>query len=410
MKKIQYNKTSSHMKKLLHIFIVFVSCFVGVGTINEVLAIDDCEDLNISVTHDIQNQYYEGAGPVYNHFYITLEGLASNRVYKLREYGHPGVGGYEETLTYNTDETGSVTFNSTPAFFDPPAAYDLFLSGQGIPGECALPSFTVLEIEDGFRCANVSIWQTNSEGEVCTFLNNGCINEQGEYNITATIVDYYGNPAANAPIIFDVEGGDNDNDVHTDENGVATSTLDVPEAGEHTLRVRFDASFEFENPILCEVEFEVFINCECEVTGEDDFPPPPIGPPPEGGESEFSLCKQIPEEFADQRAACLECVEGGLDDEANRGVWTAVGCIKRDPEEIVQKLLQVGLGISGGVALLTFLAAGFIFSTSQGDPKAYGKAKEMMTSSIVGILFVLFSVVILQFIGYTVFKIPGFGG
>ncbi len=65
--------------------------------------------------------------------------------------------------------------------------------------------------------------------------------------------------------------------------------------------------------------------------------------------------------------------------------------------------------MSGGVALLTFLAAGFIFSTSQGDPKAYGKAKEMMTAAIVGILFVIFSITILQFIGYEILKIPGFG-
>jgi hypothetical protein len=135
------------------------------------------------------------------------------------------------------------------------------------------------------------------------------------------------------------------------------------------------------------------------------------GTTPDSDDS-FSFCRQIPEssEYEEQRNACLECVGGGLDDEDYEGVWTAIGCINRDPGAIMQRLIRVGLGIGGGIALITFLAAGFIFSTSQGDPKEYGKAKEMMTSAIVGLIFIIFSITILQFIGFSVLRIPGFGG
>ena len=65
--------------------------------------------------------------------------------------------------------------------------------------------------------------------------------------------------------------------------------------------------------------------------------------------------------------------------------------------------------MGGGVALIMTLAGGFILSTSQGDPQKANQAKEMITNSVIGLLFVIFSVIILQFIGVTILQIPGFG-
>lgn len=161
--------------------------------------------------------------------------------------------------------------------------------------------------------------------------------------------------------------------------------------------------FDFQVKEVCPAE-------QCETTNTSTGP----GATTVGKDS-FSLCKQISEDQVDARGLslrdqCLECTGGSLEDEKDGGVWTAIGCIQRDPTSIIERLIRVGLGLSGGVALITFLAAGFIFSTSQGDPKEYGKAKEMMTASIVGLIFIIFSITILQFIGYSILKIPGFGG
>jgi len=129
------------------------------------------------------------------------------------------------------------------------------------------------------------------------------------------------------------------------------------------------------------------------------------------GPDPYKICDQIDSSQAhliDAYNNCIECVGGS--ETGTDGIWTAIGCIKRDPTEIVQNLLRVGLGMGGGVALLMILAAGFLFSISQGDPKRTGEAKELITAAITGLLFIIFSVVILQFIGYTVLQIPGFGG
>lgn len=132
-----------------------------------------------------------------------------------------------------------------------------------------------------------------------------------------------------------------------------------------------------------------------------------LQPPPTNNAGEanpYRLCEQIPNPSL--KAQCETCAGGPF---GRDGVWTAIGCIKRDPKSIIKSLMQIGIGMGGGVALLSTLAGGFILSTSQGDPSKANQAKEIITNSIIGLLFIIFSVVILQFIGVTIFNIPGFG-
>jgi hypothetical protein len=122
---------------------------------------------------------------------------------------------------------------------------------------------------------------------------------------------------------------------------------------------------------------------------------------PEDQLDRFDLCIQAGE--PETVATCNQCFN-------NNGIWTAVGCIPRDPTGILQTIIRIGLTLGGGVALLAILGGAFVFSTSQGDPKKTGQAKEMITSAIIGLLFIIFSITILQFIGVTILQIPGFGG
>jgi hypothetical protein len=77
---------------------------------------------------------------------------------------------------------------------------------------------------------------------------------------------------------------------------------------------------------------------------------------------------------------------------------------------MIKVLIRIGLMIGGGVALLIILAGSFILSASQGDPKKTSEAKEMITSAIIGLVFIILSVSILQLIGVQILRIPGFGG
>lgn len=89
-------------------------------------------------------------------------------------------------------------------------------------------------------------------------------------------------------------------------------------------------------------------------------------------------------------------------------VSTAIGEISTNPADFVQKIYSIVLGLSGGIALVLIIIAGYKFMTSQGNPEAIKSATEGLTSAVIGLLFIIFAFVILQIIGVDILKIPGF--
>ncbi len=87
---------------------------------------------------------------------------------------------------------------------------------------------------------------------------------------------------------------------------------------------------------------------------------------------------------------------------------TAIGDIPTKPIDFIQKLFGVILGVSGGIALLLIIFSGYRLMTSQGNPETIQGARETLTSAVVGLLFIIFSFVILEVIGVDILHIPGF--
>lgn len=228
--------------------------------------------------------------------------------------------------------------------------------------------------------------------------------------------------------------------------------------GEHVLNIQLNrlvrtGFFNLNSEI---VEIATFTKNFCVVgSAGETCVPNPDGTDLPDKQGPFNLCKQIPvitdgqiravvqegqsgidklllwrqarqrrDRLIREKRQCCECSGGTYDttanvcnlpevlegmDPANQGIYTAVGCIPANSESIVAQMVKIGLGIAGGVALLMILAGSFMLSTSQGEPKRAGEAKELITSAVMGLLFIIFSVAILQFIGVTILRIPGFG-
>ncbi|NCN03710.1 MAG: hypothetical protein GW942_01385 [Candidatus Pacebacteria bacterium] len=117
---------------------------------------------------------------------------------------------------------------------------------------------------------------------------------------------------------------------------------------------------------------------------------------------EYSICQTNLAHNDDALKSCIDCYD-------KKGIWTAVGCIDKDPKSMISKFILIGTGIVGGVFLLRVLAAAFILTTSQGDVKKTSEAKEMITEAILGVMVIIFSVTLIQFFGSDILKIPGFG-
>lgn len=99
---------------------------------------------------------------------------------------------------------------------------------------------------------------------------------------------------------------------------------------------------------------------------------------------------------------------GTYDNGTCTGVQTALGVISTEPGGLVTSILRLLLSVSGGIATLLIIASGYQLMTSQGNPEKVKEARERLTSAIVGLLFIIFSVAILQIIGVELLKIPGF--
>lgn len=87
---------------------------------------------------------------------------------------------------------------------------------------------------------------------------------------------------------------------------------------------------------------------------------------------------------------------------------TAIGTISTSINDVVMTIFKIILGISGGVAVLLIIGAGYQMMTSQGNPEKVKEARERLTSAIIGLVFILFSVAILQIIGVDILQLPGF--
>lgn len=122
-----------------------------------------------------------------------------------------------------------------------------------------------------------------------------------------------------------------------------------------------------------------------------------------GEAGDYAICESNLGANSPASGQCQACYSSG-------GIWTAVGCISQDPRSLVAKLINMGIGISGGIALLIILASAFSLTLSQGDLKKTSDAKEWLTAAVIGLVFIILSVSILEFIGNTVLRIPGFGG
>jgi hypothetical protein len=94
---------------------------------------------------------------------------------------------------------------------------------------------------------------------------------------------------------------------------------------------------------------------------------------------------------------------------SDTGVWTGLGCLyARDPGSLIRQISNWGVGLGGGIAFLLIVYAAFQIITASGDPKRVKAGQELLTSAIAGLFLIIFSMVLLNFIGVDVLQLKGF--
>ena len=93
---------------------------------------------------------------------------------------------------------------------------------------------------------------------------------------------------------------------------------------------------------------------------------------------------------------CLSTGAGSFSEEGGAG-------------NVIQILLKTIFSVVGGVAFLYLLYGSFVLATSQNDPEKLNYGKRLVYGAIVGLIFSLTSVLLINFLASQVLKIPGFG-
>lgn len=88
---------------------------------------------------------------------------------------------------------------------------------------------------------------------------------------------------------------------------------------------------------------------------------------------------------------------------------TAFGVMNTDAPRLTTSLFAILLSFSGGLALLLIIRSGYTLITSQGNPQKVQEGRDQLVAAIVGLVFLVFSFVLLQLIGYDILRIPGWG-
>ncbi len=242
--------------------------------------------------------------------------------------------------------------------------------------------------EDGKVTTDCS---TNPELKKC--YQTGCLDIQRPLFIKGKIVKN-DEPLANKNITIKVGSADRLSTT-TDKNGIFTVGPFRFSANDANQSVSIKIKTKY-NPLwnITSSSYSIFLytkcpkeSCSTDPTEIDSF------------NKVYKICAQVQ---ADDIQKCQQCLTH------DHGIWTSIGCIPAKTTSIIKAFIVISVMLSGGVVTIMILIAGFKLSISHGNPSQVQEAKKMISSAIIGLLFVLFSVSIIKIIGIDILHIPGF--
>lgn len=87
---------------------------------------------------------------------------------------------------------------------------------------------------------------------------------------------------------------------------------------------------------------------------------------------------------------------------------TAIGNLPVSLKGLADKILQIAIGVAGGIALILIVIGAIRVLVSGGDPQKVNGGREMIIAAVSGLIFLIFTTVILEFLGVNILGgIPG---
>lgn len=108
------------------------------------------------------------------------------------------------------------------------------------------------------------------------------------------------------------------------------------------------------------------------------------------------LNKEENPDIEKERLSCVKCAQ-------TSGYWSSMGCIPLNLGDLISKvILNVGIGLGGFIAVMCVTLNAIRLQLSRGDSNKIQSVRENMTSCILGLVLILFSVFILRIVDITI--------
>lgn len=88
---------------------------------------------------------------------------------------------------------------------------------------------------------------------------------------------------------------------------------------------------------------------------------------------------------------------------------TGLGCVATNSAtSFTSDIYSIGLGLIGGVALISILIGAYLILTSQGDPVKLQNGKSYIVYAIIGLVLAIGGYAFYRIVGADILRIPGF--
>lgn len=78
--------------------------------------------------------------------------------------------------------------------------------------------------------------------------------------------------------------------------------------------------------------------------------------------------------------------------------YTDEGFSETDPRQTISKIIKIGLGFLGSIAVILIVLAGFKWMTAAGNEDKIAESKKLMSAAVVGLVIILMAFALTNFV------------
>lgn len=88
---------------------------------------------------------------------------------------------------------------------------------------------------------------------------------------------------------------------------------------------------------------------------------------------------------------------------------TAIGCVSTKPADLIKDLITLSIGIGGVVALIRMILGSYQMIMSHGNKDSIKEGRDKFVSALIGLIFIILAVYLMELVGLSILALPGFG-